>query len=119
MRFVSATASRTTPRRLSITTKSLPAPAIFENCNGFCIGNFRRHSRFEPAAQSNQPLPKLTETIDVRVINVDVVVTDKKGNAVTGLKPEDFELYENGVPKKISNFYEVEGNKALSAVNAQ
>ncbi len=68
---------------------------------------------------SNEPLPKLTETIDVRVINVDVVVTDKKGNPVTGLKADDFELYENGVPKKITNFYEVEGNKAVNAVNAQ
>jgi len=69
-------------------------------------------------AQQPQPqqseIPKLTETIDVRVINVDVVVTDKKGKPVPGLKAEDFELYENGVPKKISNFYEVEGNKALN-----
>ncbi|HEY6894642.1 MAG TPA: hypothetical protein VI258_10775, partial [Rhodanobacteraceae bacterium] len=70
-------------------------------------------------SQSNEPLPKLTETIDVRVINVDVVVTDKKGNPVTGLKQDDFELYENGVPKKITNFYEVEGSKPVTtAANA-
>jgi VWFA-related protein len=67
----------------------------------------------QPQPQSNE-LPKLTETIDIRVINVDVVVTDKKGNPVPGLKKEDFELYENGVPKSISNFYEVEGPKALN-----
>jgi len=69
------------------------------------------------AQQTQQPpgeIPKLTETIDIRVINVDVVVTDKKGGPVTGLKKEDFELYENGVPKNISNFYEVEGPKALN-----
>ena len=73
-------------------------------------------------AQQPQPaqseLPKLTETIDIRVINVDVVVTDKKGNPVTGLKAEDFDLYENGVPKKVSNFYEVEGSKALNVTTA-
>ncbi|HSP17453.1 MAG TPA: VWA domain-containing protein [Thermoanaerobaculia bacterium] len=57
-------------------------------------------------------IPKLVENIDVRVINVDVVVTDKKGNIVTGLKKDDFEIFENGIPKPISNFYGVEGGKA-------
>jgi VWFA-related protein len=55
----------------------------------------------------NTQLPKLTETIDVRVINIDVVVTDKKGNPVTGLTKDDFELYEKGQPKPITNFFEV------------
>ena len=59
-------------------------------------------------------LTKLTESIDVRVINVDVVVTDKKGNVVHGLKKDDFEIYENGVPKPITNFYEVEGSKPVN-----
>jgi VWFA-related protein len=64
--------------------------------------------------QKQQPstdIPKLVESIDVHVINVDVVVTDKKGNVITGLKKDDFEIYENGVPKAISNFYAVEGGK--------
>lgn len=72
------------------------------------------------AAQSSrqQPpeMPRLVETIDVKVINVDVVVTDKKGNTVTGLKKEDFEVYENSVPKTISNFYEVQGSRARNVV---
>jgi VWFA-related protein len=74
---------------------------------------------FSPAlAQQDPPLdlPKLTETIDIRVVNVDVVVTDRKGMPVTGLKKEDFELYENGQPKAITNFYEVEGARAVSEV---
>ena len=60
--------------------------------------------------------PKLVETIDVRVINVDVVVTDRRGNPVTGLKKDDFQIFENGVPKAITNFYEVEGNRARNLV---
>ena len=56
--------------------------------------------------------PKLVESIDVRVIDFDVVVTDRRGNYVTGLKQEDFELLENGVPKTITNFYEVEGSSS-------
>ncbi|HEX9162262.1 MAG TPA: VWA domain-containing protein [Thermoanaerobaculia bacterium] len=65
----------------------------------------------QPAKPSND-IPKLVENIDVRVINVDVVVTDRKGTVITGLKKDDFEIFENGVPKPISNFYSVEGGKA-------
>jgi len=50
---------------------------------------------------------KLSESIEVRVVNVDVVVTDKAGKPVYGLKKDDFELYENGVRQPLSNFYEV------------
>jgi VWFA-related protein len=67
------------------------------------------------AAQKNPPepaQPKLVESIDVRVIDVDVVVTDRKGNPVTGLTKDDFDVYENGTKKVITNFYEVEGTKA-------
>ena len=60
--------------------------------------------------------PKLVESIDVRVLNVDVVVTDKRGNPVTGLTKDDFEIYENNVPKVISNFYEVHGSEQKSVV---
>jgi len=68
--------------------------------------------------KSQQPpeVPKLTENIDVRVIGVDVVVTDKKGVAVTGLTKDDFQIFENGIEKPISNFYEVEGKTATQAV---
>ena len=55
------------------------------------------------------------EKIDVRVISVDVIVTDKKGNRVTGLTRDDFLIYENGFPKPISNFYEVEAEKKPAA----
>jgi len=30
------------------------------------------------------------ETMDIRVINIDVVVTDRKGNNIHGLKKSDF-----------------------------
>ncbi|HVE73159.1 MAG TPA: VWA domain-containing protein [Thermoanaerobaculia bacterium] len=60
--------------------------------------------------------PRLVENIDVRIINVDVVVTDRKGNFVPNLKPEDFTILENGVAKPISNFYEVQGSVAKNVV---
>jgi VWFA-related protein len=60
--------------------------------------------------------PKLVESIDVRVINVDVIVTDKRGNPVPNLTKEDFEVFENNVPKPITNFYEVQGSVAKNVV---
>ena len=42
--------------------------------------------------------------ISTTLIQIDVVVTDKKGNQVTDLKPEDIEIYENGKKQEITNF---------------
>ena len=57
-----------------------------------------------------QPQPEAPstfgETIDVRVVNVDVWVTDRDGNPVTGLAADDFEVRENGRPVELSNFFE-------------
>jgi VWFA-related protein len=64
--------------------------------------------------QPQSELPKLSEVIDVKVINVDVVVTDRKGNPIQNLTKDDFELFENGQPKLITNFYEVQGKKATN-----
>ncbi|MGZ7031841.1 MAG: VWA domain-containing protein [Thermoanaerobaculia bacterium] len=71
-----------------------------------------------PPTQPSGEVPKLVESIDVRVINIDVVVTDRKGNPITGLKQDDFELLENGVLKPISNFYEVEAPHVAPAAPA-
>jgi VWFA-related protein len=51
--------------------------------------------------------PLFIETMEVRVVNVDVVVRDKQGNPVTGLTPDDFTVLENGQPVEITNFLEV------------
>ncbi len=73
------------------------------------------------AAEQQKPKgepQRLVETVDVRVINVDVIVTDKKGNVIHGLKKNDFEILENGSPKPVSNFYEVIGTRAISEDDA-
>jgi len=54
-----------------------------------------------------QQQPPLVETIEVRVANIDVVVRDKAGNPIAGLTRDDFVLLDDGVPQKITNFYEV------------
>src|ERR1051325_921717 len=50
---------------------------------------------------------QVTESIDVRVVNVDVTVTSK-GAPVRGLTRDDFEIFEDGRPQKITNFYSAE-----------
>lgn len=56
------------------------------------------------------PSPDTPPTFPAQVeqVKVDVVVTDKKGQPVTGLKQENLEIYENGVPQTIVSFDAVE-----------
>jgi VWFA-related protein len=49
---------------------------------------------------------QLTETIEVQVTSIDVVVTDAKGNRIKGLTRADFEILEDGKPREITNFSE-------------
>lgn len=43
--------------------------------------------------------------VDTNIVNVDTVVYNKKtGQILTGLKKENFSIYENGVKQDISNF---------------
>jgi VWFA-related protein len=71
----------------------------------------------QPPPQSPQPPPQgplFGETIEVRVVNVEAVVTDKQGNRVPDLKPEDFRLKVDGKPIKIDYFNEVRGGQAIA-----
>jgi Ca-activated chloride channel homolog len=42
----------------------------------------------------------------VNMVQLNVAVTDKKGNYVTGLRPEDFVISEDGISEKIATFGE-------------
>jgi len=56
------------------------------------------------AQQASTDVPTITIRANTRLVVVDAVVTDKKGQPVTGLKPEDFTIEENGKKQKISVF---------------
>ncbi|PYQ65154.1 MAG: hypothetical protein DMF53_06045 [Acidobacteria bacterium] len=56
--------------------------------------------------------PSFGESIDVRVVNVEAVVTDRQGNRVTGLKPEDFRLRVDGKEVPVEYFSEVRDGEA-------
>lgn len=55
------------------------------------------------------------EDLEVRLVEIDVVVTDRDGRHVHGLKPEDFVVLDGAVPKKISNFTEYGSAPSVSA----
>jgi len=59
------------------------------------------------------------ESIEVRVVNVDVVVRDRAGKPVTGLTKADFEIYENGQKREITNLYEVRAPEAAITTTAK
>lgn len=62
--------------------------------------------------------PRFGETIEISLVNVDVIVTDRAGNHVRGLTAADFELYEDGELQPITNFAEYRGTAAARAVTA-
>lgn len=52
------------------------------------------------------------ESFEVRLHNLDVVVTDAAGNPVRGLTKDDFVVLENGVPQEVTNFSVYESGAA-------
>ncbi len=54
------------------------------------------------------------DTVDVYVVNVEVIVTDKDGKPATGLTRDDFEIYEDGEPVEVANFFAVEGRQKVA-----
>ena len=44
------------------------------------------------------------ERVDVSIANIDVVVTDRRGEPVRGLTQDDFLVFEDGKPQTITNF---------------
>ncbi len=59
--------------------------------------------------QVEQQIPQPTYKVEVIVTNVDVIVTDKSGKRISSLKPENFEIYEDGLLQKLTNFFEFKG----------
>ncbi len=59
------------------------------------------------ASAQEEPSSIFIDRVDIDVINVEVFVTDQSGHRVTGLAPEEFEIYEDGRKVEISNFYTV------------
>ncbi len=75
------------------------------------------------AAQTPTPAPPRSDNdvvkISTALIQLDVSVTDRKGNPVRDLKPEDFEIFENGEKQTISGFRFVSSERKVNEVTAK
>ncbi len=71
------------------------------------------------AAQSNTSVEgTFGEIVEVRVVNLEVVVEDRDGNRVSGLSPEDFKLFVEGEEVPIDFFSEVAAGTAVTSGEA-
>jgi VWFA-related protein len=66
-----------------------------------------------PQVPPEKAFPPVVESVDVSITSVDVVVTDSKGHRVPDLTADDFEVKQDNIPQKITNFYAVSGGKIL------
>jgi VWFA-related protein len=60
-------------------------------------------------AQESQP-PSTSIRVKVELVQLNIAVMDHKGNYISGLRPSDFVVMEDGIPQKVATFGE--GNEA-------
>jgi VWFA-related protein len=58
----------------------------------------------------DKPQGQTSISVSVDLVSLQVLVTDDKGNTITGLKPENFTIYEDNVKQEIANFSPLEAN---------
>jgi VWFA-related protein len=64
---------------------------------------------FSQTPASPPPDTAATVKVKARLVLVDVVVTNDKGDPVTGLEKKDFEVFEDGKPQTLATFEEHHG----------
>ena len=69
----------------------------------FCIAGSAPAQTHNP---SPTPRPDDADVVKITtaLIQVDVTVTDRSGNVIRDLRPDEIEIYENGKKQKVSNF---------------
>jgi VWFA-related protein len=68
-----------------------------------------------PAGAQEDTVPVFRDAVDVRVVNLEVVVTDGRGMRVTGIPASAFRLFVDGVEVGIDYFTEVAEREARSS----
>jgi VWFA-related protein len=89
-----------------------------DTASGFDAADYRRRNKTGDNASRTTPRPAATPPIEEDVVKIstaliqlDVVVTDKNGNLIADLKPEDFEVTENGERQAITALSYFSGRK--------
>ena len=79
-------------------------PRLFRH---FDEAGLQDRSRQE-AGTSGREQPSADFSSDVRLVQLDVSVTDREGRPVAGLSPQDFEVVEDGEPQRITDVSSVD-----------
>ncbi|HEX4964413.1 MAG TPA: VWA domain-containing protein [Thermoanaerobaculia bacterium] len=87
--------------------------ALSALCLAWILAGVPARTQQQKPSPSQEP-PVFGETVEVRVVNVEVVITDKDGNRVTGLKPGDFKLKVDGKDVPVTYFTEVAGGQSVA-----
>jgi VWFA-related protein len=66
-------------------------------------------------AQTEQDAKGFMLRLNARLVDVNVVALDKKGRPITGLKREDFEIYDDGVRQEVHTFSQTDSEAAAEA----
>ena len=71
-----------------------------------------------PPAPVVPPIPQSLQTptfrLNTDLVSLDVIVRDSKGQFVADLKPQDFELFEDGVKQEVSSFVLSHGGRTYN-----
>jgi VWFA-related protein len=91
---------------------TLAAPAMAAAQTNPTQGPPTRRQKTAPADLDDPDRPRGQTSISVSVdlVSLQVLVTDTKGSAITGLRPENFTIYEDDVKQTISNFSPIDAN---------
>jgi Ca-activated chloride channel family protein len=68
----------------------------------------RQGSQAQSGPGQNKPPGQQAISVSVDLVSLQALVTDKKGNIITGLQPENFTLYEDNVKQEITHFAAVD-----------
>ena len=106
----STTATKSSPSSKPGLRQSIPelysTPGLRQSKSGSLSDAGFRPSLDFAQSQTGQNPPAQDQPIRVKteLINLRAVVTDKKGQPITNLRKEDFELMENGAKQEVSFF---------------
>lgn len=85
---------------------------LFTVIAGCCVFGFGQTLPApSPTPVEDEDVVKITTTL----IQLDVTVTDKKGKPITGLKPEDFTISENGREQRVSGLSYISATRAAES----
>jgi len=94
----------------SATAVGAPAPAAIPEVTMSAASSVPDQPAAAPEPQEGKATLKLT----TRLVDVGVMVSDKKGHPVKDLKQDDFEVYDNGRKQQIRFFNEFTGEAPLA-----